>query len=250
MKRRRLGQHSLIDEEMINRMVMVAEVSRKDVVFEFGSGTGNLTEILCKRAGMVISYEIDGNLYNRAKLRLGELKNLKLIHGDGLKSRHKFNKLVSNIPYSKSRKFIMWLSRKSFERAVITVQKEFAEKLLSQQGSKDYKAITVIARASFDMEPLEVVGRDSFKPRPTVDSLMLLLKPIQNKIEDATISSLKLLFSFRGRKVGTAIKTVCKIEGKSYNDMLKKFHPEIFQKRIEQLSVEESVRVAKELADL
>ncbi len=250
MKRRRLGQHSLIDEEMINRMVMVAEVSRRDVVFEFGSGTGNLTEILCKRAGMVISYEIDGNLYNRAKSRLGELKNLKLIHGDGLKSRHKFNKLVSNIPYSKSREFIMWLSRKSFERAVITVQKEFAEKLLSQQGSKDYKAITVIARASFDMEPLEVVGRDSFKPRPTVDSLMLLLKPIQNKIEDATISSLKLLFSFRGRKVGTAIKTVCKREGKSYNDMLKKFHPEIFQKRIEQLSVEETVRVAKDLADL
>ncbi|MCP8304756.1 MAG: ribosomal RNA small subunit methyltransferase A [archaeon] len=250
MKRRRLGQHSLIDEEMINEMVMVAEVSGRDVVFEFGSGTGNLTEILCERAGRVVSYEIDENFYNRAKSRLGELKNLKLIHGDALKSRHKFNKLVSNIPYSKSREFIIWLSRKSFERAVITVQKEFAEKLLSQQGSKDYKAITVIARASFDMEPLKVVGRDSFKPRPRVDSLMLLLKPKPDKIDDATISSLKLLFSFRGKKVGTAIKMICKREGKNYEDVLKKFNLEILQKRVEQLSVEESVRVVKELADL
>jgi len=249
MKRIRLGQHSLIDEELLNEMVIFGGISKKDIVFEFGAGSGNLTKILCERAGMVISYEIDGNLYNIAKSRLKKLKNLKLFYGNALKSRYKFNKLISNIPYSKSSEFIKWLGKKKFERAIITVQKEFAEKLLSQKGSKEYKAITVIAKANFDIEPLKIVNRNSFKPRPKVDSLILLLKPKQERINDATILLLNLLFSFRRKKVGTAIKMIYKKKGKNY-DIREEIDPEIYQKRVEQLSVEELIRISKELAIL
>jgi len=249
MKRRSLGQHLFVDEKLLNKMVEFASISKKDIVFEFGSGTGNLTEILCNKAKNVISYEIDKDLYKIAKSRLRKFNNLNLIHGDAFKSRHNFNKLVSNIPYSKSSEFMEWLSKKDFDRAIVTFQKEFAEKLLSQPSSKDYRAITIIARSSFDIEPLMIVGREAFRPRPKVTSFMLSLKPKEDRI-DAIIPYIKLLFSFRGKKAINAIKMICEKDGKYYEDMLKKFDSEIFQKRVEKLTVEELVRIAKELCNL
>ncbi|MGQ9718239.1 MAG: 16S rRNA (adenine(1518)-N(6)/adenine(1519)-N(6))-dimethyltransferase RsmA [Nitrososphaerales archaeon] len=250
MKRRRLGQHWLVDDELLKGLVKSANVSKNDIVFEMGSGTGNLTEILCKRAKKVFSYEIDRSLFSIVKSRLSRFKNLKLINGDALESRHKFKKLISNIPYSKSSKFIEWLSKKDFDRAIITVQKEFADKLLSQTGSKYYRAITIIARSSFEIEPLKLVGREAFRPRPRVTSLVLSLKPKQDKMDDSIILYTKLLFSFRGKKVVNAIKTICEKYGKDYDAMLKKLDSETQQKRVEHLGVEESVRMAKELSSL
>ncbi|NWG09016.1 MAG: ribosomal RNA small subunit methyltransferase A [Nitrososphaerales archaeon] len=250
MKRRRLGQHWLVDDELLKGMVKSANVSKNDIVFEMGSGTGNLTEILCKRAKKVFSYEIDKSLFSIAKSRLIRFKNLKLINGDALESGYKFNKLISNIPYSKSGKFIEWLSKKDFDKAIVTVQKEFADKLLSQTGSKYYRAITIIARSSFEIEPLKLVGREAFEPRPRVTSLILLLKPKQDRMDDSVILYTKLLFSFRGKKVVNAIKTICEKYGKDYDAMLKKLDSETQQKRVEHLEVEESVRMAKELSSL
>ncbi len=250
MKRRSLGQHLLIDDHLLNKMVEFAKVSKNDIVFEFGSGTGNLTEILCNKAKKVISWEIDDELYEMAKSRLSRFENLNLIHGDALESRHKFNKLVSNIPYSESREFIEWLIKKDFDIAVVNFQKEFAEKLLSQPGSKDYRAVTIIARSSFDLEPLMAVDREAFKPKPRVESLMLSLKPKKDRINDSIITYIKLLFSFRGKKVVNALKMICKKQGKDYEKMLYRLDHEIFQKRVERLTVEESVRIAKELCNL
>ncbi|MEM3437481.1 MAG: 16S rRNA (adenine(1518)-N(6)/adenine(1519)-N(6))-dimethyltransferase RsmA [Nitrososphaerales archaeon] len=250
MKRRSLGQHLLIDENLLNKMVEFANISKKDTVFEFGSGTGNLTEILCNKAKKVISLEIDKELYEIAKSRLSGFENLNLIHGDALESRHKFDKLVSNIPYSKSKEFIEWLVKKDFDIAVVNFQKEFAEKLLSQPGSKDYRAITIIARSSFDIEPLMEVDRDAFKPRPGVKSLMLSLKPKKDRINASIITCIKLLFSFRRKKVVNALKTICKKHGKDYEKILYRLDHKILQKRVEQLTVEESVRIAKELCNL
>ncbi|MCP8316205.1 MAG: hypothetical protein H3Z51_04995, partial [archaeon] len=202
------------------------------------------------RAKNVISYEIDKDLYNIAKLRLSKFNNLNLIHGDAFKSRHNFNKLVSNIPYSKSSEFIEWVSKKNFDIAIVNFQKEFAEKLISQQGSKDYRAITIIARSSFDIEPLKIVDREAFSPRPRVTSLMLSLKPKKDRIDDSIIPFIKLLFSFRGKKVINAIKMICEKKGIDYENVFKKLNSEIFQKRVEQLTVEESVKIAKELFSL
>jgi 16S rRNA (adenine1518-N6/adenine1519-N6)-dimethyltransferase len=250
MKRRSLGQHLLIDKILLNDMVEFADVSKKDVVFEFGSGTGNLTEILCNKVKKVISYEIDKDLYGIVKSRLNRFDNLNLIHGDALKSRHKFDKLVSNIPYSKSSEFIEWLKKKDFDGAIVTFQKEFAEKLLSPPGSRNYRAITIIARSSFEMEPLKLVNREAFEPRPRVTSLMLSLKPKKNGIDNSVITYIKLIFSFRGKKVINAIKVICEKEGKDYKDILKKLDSEISQKRVERLTIEEFVTIAGELRTL
>lgn len=243
----------MIDSNVLDKMVDYADISKKDTVFEFGAGSGNLTKVLCQRAGNVISYEIDEVFYKNAKENLKRFENLNLIQGDSLKSDHKFNKLVSNIPYSRSREFIEWLRKRDFEKAVVMVQKEFAEKLLTKNGANDYRAITVIARSSFNIKSLEEIGSDSFKPEPKVISILLLLEPKPEKPDENSISILKLLFSFRGKKLKGAIRAIRKNSNEKddgfFNIFLKQFNNNILEKRIEQLSVEEVVKVANYLSN-
>lgn len=247
MKRRTLGQHLLINENVLDKMINLAEIN-DCIVFEFGSGTGNLTEKLCEKAKKVISFEIDSALYKITRARLHRFKNLKLIHGDALRSKYKFNKLVSNVPYSRSREFIEWLCKKDFDRAIIMVQDDFAEKLLAKTGSKQYRAISVLSRARFVIEKKMIVGRNAFKPRPRVNSAVLSLEPrLGLKFSDTIIKSCKILFSFRSRKVERAISIICEKKHIERNKIFEGVDFITRQKRIEQLTEDESLRIAREL---
>ncbi|MFQ6135329.1 MAG: ribosomal RNA small subunit methyltransferase A, partial [Nitrososphaerales archaeon] len=204
-KRRRLGQHLLRDPEILDRIVKAAYVSSDDTVFEIGTGEGDLTERLCISAGRVISTEIDRTLLETAERRLKEYRNLELILGDGFGTERSFDILVSNIPYSKSGRFIEWLAGRRFKRAVVTVQREFADKVLAELGSHNYRAVSVLAQALFQIQRLFDVGRDAFDPPPKVSSSVLLFRPRGvGAVNRQTVSSLKTLFSFRGRRVSSA----------------------------------------------
>jgi ribosomal RNA small subunit methyltransferase A len=248
--KKKLGQHTLIDECILEEIIKFAHISKRDTVFEIGAGFGNLTEKLCINAGFVISYEIDKNLYEKANFRLNNFQNLKLIQGDAFTSIYCFDKLVSNIPYSKSRDLIEWLGKKKFNRAIITVQKEFAKKLLSKPGSKGYRAITVIAQSIYNIKSLKELPKNSFKPSPKVDSMVLLIKP-KGKVglDNLTIKYIKLLFSFRGRKLKTAIKSIFEKKRLDYKNLIKISESKL-QKRIEKLMVNDLVFIAKRLANI
>ena len=98
-KRQKLGQHLLTDPTTLDRIVKASEIKLEEVVFEIGTGGGHLTEKICKSGNRVISVELDQKFFKIAKERLGYLKNLELIHGDGFKIERKFDILVTNIPY-------------------------------------------------------------------------------------------------------------------------------------------------------
>ena len=120
-KRQNFGQHFLKSNTIANRIVSEAKITKNDVVFEIGTGHGILLPYMCKKANKIISIEIDKNLYNLAKSKFHDEKNLTLEYGDGFKSNHSFTIFISNLPYSKSRKSIEWLIQKNFSRAVIMV---------------------------------------------------------------------------------------------------------------------------------
>jgi 16S rRNA (adenine1518-N6/adenine1519-N6)-dimethyltransferase len=238
-RRRRLGQHLLKDSEVLNQIVGAAHISVDSIVFEIGTGEGDLTEILCRCAGQVISTEIDRDMFETAALRLSDYRNLELILGDGFSVNRFFNVLVSNIPYSKSRRFVEWLVERR--------QKEFGDKLLAEPGAANYRAVTVVAQAFFQVTRLFNVGREAFSPPPQVDSTVLLLQPRGDApIDLQLVSSLKTLFSFRGRQVSSAAKHIFKDE-----EALQRFHEhfgdELFRKRVEHLTVDEAVNIAKTL---
>lgn len=197
----KLGQHFLVDASVLRRIVQACRLDKKEVVCEAGTGTGALTRELCKNAGRVVSYEVDRLLFTQARSMQPE--NLELVNADLFKERNiEFDVFVSNLPYSKSRDALEWLAAIKFDRAVVMVQKEFAEKLLARPGEKNYRAITAIASHCFAIEPLFDVGADAFEPRPKVESAVLAITRVRTVAEEQ-IRKVNLLFSRRNKKASS-----------------------------------------------
>lgn len=218
----KLGQHLIYDKGIIDKIIDASNISSNDIVFEIGAGNGILTRELCKRAKHVISCEIDSNLYNNLNLNYN---NLELYNTDGYKLGLSidFDKFIANVPYYRSRDTIELLAKKEFELAVVMLQREFVEKLLRD------RAISIIARYCFDIEYICSVSRFTFKPIPRVDSSIIRLKK-RHTLDDKSIRFIKLLYSFKGRKVRHASKLLSL-----------KMDEHLLNKRVEMLKPEEVI---------
>ncbi len=201
-RRHRLGQHMLVDNKVLEKIIGAAEISKGETVCEAGTGLGILTAELCKRAGKVISFEVDKRLLEKAK-KLLRYENLELVSSDPFKiGTLDFELFVSNLPYSRSRDAIEWLATQKFDRGIIMVQREFAEKLVASPGEKDYRAISALAGHCFKISQVISVGRKSFSPQPEVESVVLKIVPT-NMVTRETVKRLNLLFSRRNRRASS-----------------------------------------------
>ena len=181
---KRLGQNFLVHEHTARRIVAQATISPEDTVVEVGVGLGALTRPLAEVAAEVIGVEADSGII-RLHEELQDLPgNVRLVHGDILKINlaELYNpgarlKIVANLPYSISTPFLFHLMehKEVLHSAVIMLQKELAQRLCAQPGSKVYGAPTVLLAACADVEELMEVGPEEFHPRPQVDSTVLRL---------------------------------------------------------------------------
>ena len=231
-RRRLLGQHFLVSEAIAKSIVDYANITKKDTVLEIGTGRGILLPFLCQAAKKVISVETDKELYLSALEKFENFSNLSLKHGDGFKLDLDFTVFVSNLPYSKSRKAIEWLAQKKFSHAIIMVQKEFAEKLLSKPGNKNHRAVTVLANCCAEIERVMYVKKSNFSPPPKVDSVVLQLTKTQ-QISKNIINTVNKLFSYRKK----TIRNVAKQFGILIDS----------NQRFEDLTDSEIVRLAKQI---
>lgn len=230
-KIKKLGQHFLKSSSVAKSIVSAANLTKNDIVYEIGTGKGILIPLLCKKAAKVITIEYDNELYLNAQSKFSHFENLILKHGDGFRSKEHFTVFVSNLPYSKSRKAMEWLSQHKFSHAVIMVQQEFAEKLMATTG-KERKSISVIVNYSFDIEKIMKVQKTNFIPNPKVDSVVLRL--IQKKtMTETLVKTINQLFSYR-RKTLQNISKQFGLELKS--DM-----------RLDDLEGEEIIKIAKKV---
>ena len=230
-RRQSLGQHFLIPESMAKSIVDYADITKRDTVLEIGTGKGILLPFLCHTAKKVISVEKDRELYLAALKKFSSFSNLELIQGDGFKLDLEFTILVSNLPYSQSRRAIEWLIQKKYSHAVIMVQKEFAEKLMANDG-KNRKAITVLANHGAKIEPLMDVKKTNFFPPPKVDSIVLKLTKT-HQIPKGIINTVNRLFSYRRK----TIHNICKEFRISIDS----------NKRLEDLTNGEIIKLAKQI---
>ena len=178
IKRKLLGQHFLNSQTIAQSIITEAKITKKDIVFELGTGLGILTPLLCEKAHKVISVDADEKLIRSARSKFSDIDNLVLKSGDGFKEKDTFSIFVSNLPYSRSRDAIEWLAQTSFSHGVIMVQKEFADKLLANSSKR--KAVSIIANHAFEIKKISKVGKNNFSPPPKVDSV--ILKIIQKNI--------------------------------------------------------------------
>jgi len=217
--KKRLGQNFITDTALLQRMISYASLTSEDTVLEVGAGLGFLTSLLSQRCKKVVAVEVDPKLMRVLREQFQSASNIELIEGDILKVLiSPFNKMVSTPPYSISSPLLFWLLEKRFEVAVLTFQKEFAERLAAPIGSKNYSRLTVSTYYRADVELLDYVPRKAFYPPPDVDSIVVRLKPkpkppFKMKDEHVFFELVQAVFTQRNKKLRNAIMPFLKRRG-------------------------------------
>jgi 16S rRNA (adenine1518-N6/adenine1519-N6)-dimethyltransferase len=171
-----LGQHYLVDERIISQIVKNLEIKENEVVLELGAGTGKITRQICEFSGIVHSYEIDPDLFKSACTNCQDRSNVYLYNLNLLGTEPvEFDVFFSNLPYSCSKEVIRWLSNHKFKRGLIMVQDEFASKMFSQPGQKNFSVISVISQYCFKLKMIATVHPEAFIPPPKVTSKLIHL---------------------------------------------------------------------------
>ncbi len=183
---KKYGQNFLIDAHVLEKIISAAGITEDDFVLEIGPGIGTLTQCLCRHAGAVAAVEIDQNLIPILKDTLSEYQNVTVIHGDILKLDVKNlaresgagkMKVIANLPYYITTPVIMGLleSNAGIERMVVMVQKEVADRMQAQPGTKDYGALSLAVQYYAKPNIVAFVPPNCFMPRPKVGSAVICL---------------------------------------------------------------------------
>ncbi|MFQ6036094.1 MAG: 16S rRNA (adenine(1518)-N(6)/adenine(1519)-N(6))-dimethyltransferase RsmA [Sedimentisphaerales bacterium] len=190
---KRLGQHFLIDLNLMRLLIDSANIHSNDVVLEVGCATGSLTEALSQRAGKVIAVEFDKTLAEIAKKQLTKAENVEIINADILENKNTISQvvtsalelacekcsgrilLVANLPYSVASPVMLNLvtGPAIADGMYVTVQKEVADRMAATPGSKDYGALSIHLRATGEVKTMRLVKPTAFWPQPQVDSAMV-----------------------------------------------------------------------------
>jgi len=207
--RKRRGQNFLVDERVASREIEYAQIDSDETVLEIGPGLGMLTWRLVDRAKKVIAIENDSGLAQYNRDRFGD--RVQLIEADALEVRFpRFDKLVSNIPYSISSPLLFKLLDHKFRLGIIMIQKEFAERMAASPGEEGYSRLSVSTYYRAKCDLLEFVPRSRFWPAPEVDSMIVRLvprkPPFAVRDEKAFFSLIDKLFQHRRKKIGTILK--------------------------------------------
>jgi 16S rRNA (adenine1518-N6/adenine1519-N6)-dimethyltransferase len=198
--KRSLGQHFLVDRNILDVIGRLARLGHDDVVLEIGPGLGVLTEYLADRAGHVHAVEIDRTLEPRLRT-VGGRPNVDLVFADATRLdygalRPPPTKLVSNLPYNVAATVVLDTLEHlhSVERWCVMVQKEVGERFFAAPGTKVYGAVSVLVQLSARRTGMHPVSRTVFRPRPRVDSLLVAFerlpaRPDLGRIRDVVHAS-------------------------------------------------------------
>lgn len=201
-----LSQSFIVSINLIRDIIDLSSISSSDVVLEIGAGLGTLTQFLAERAGKVIAIEVDSRLLRVLRWVLRDYDNVDLIHGDALKIDFPLvDKVVSNLPFKISSPITFKLIEEpKFNFAVLTYQREFADRLVAEPGTSQYGRLTVAASLFARVELVRYASRFCFYPPPSVDVAVVKIYPKMKSLSDDErflLELLRYLFSQRNRKL-------------------------------------------------
>jgi len=221
-----LGQHFLIDLNLMRLLIDSANINENDIVLEVGCGTGSLTEGLAEHAGYCLAVEYDKALAEITRAQLAGVKNVEVINADILQSKHAINRivldklslarkkhtgpflLVANLPYNVASPVMMNLVTGPLvaDGMYVTVQKQVAERIAAVVGTKDYGILSVLLCATGHVKVIRVLKPTVFWPQPKVDSAIVSF--IRNKEKVSRVKDMKLFSEIVGFFMGHRRKTL------------------------------------------
>lgn len=198
------GQHFLVDENILEKILQAADLQPQDLVIDIGAGPGAISLALAKRVSAVVAIEQDRGLaaFLQEQAELRGFANIRVVEGDvrrlnleaffpaaetgvqtgnnGASITQEGVKIVANLPYYLTTPLMFQLlqSRRRPQMLILMVQWEVARRMLAEPGSKDYGTLTVLCRYYCLSRLLFKVSRHVFYPRPAVDSAVVLLETL------------------------------------------------------------------------
>lgn len=177
-----MGQNLLVDTRYLSRIVEAADIKRGDHIVEVGAGLGDLTEALVRKGADVYALEIDAGFFRVLEKKFGDSNHVELLRADALKydfrelaARIGRLRVVANLPYNISSRlmFRFYEHREVFGSLSILLQKEVAERLTADPGTKDYGILTVLLGVSARVRILFDIPAGAFYPVPAVTSTLV-----------------------------------------------------------------------------
>src|SRR5271157_48134 len=177
-----LGQNLLVDSLYLNKIVQAAGIISGEAVVEVGAGLGVLTEALVHRGAKVSALEVDSGFFRVLQEKFAGSPDVELIHADALKydfrslaGRIGKLRVVANLPYNISSRLLFTFqeNRDIFTSLHILLQKEVAERLVADPGTKDYGVLTVLLGISAKVELVFDIPPHAFFPAPEVTSTLV-----------------------------------------------------------------------------
>jgi 16S rRNA (adenine1518-N6/adenine1519-N6)-dimethyltransferase len=211
--KRSLGQNFLIDQNIIQKIVNIAEIGNKEIL-EVGPGTGNLTsEILKKNPKKIYLVEKDNDLSNLLKDKFD--KKITLFNDDILNFDEQSlstNQIIvfGNLPYNISTEILCkWIiNLKSefcwFNKLILMFQKEVADRIISDFNTRNYGRLAILTNWRLKVKKIFDIGPECFSPRPKIDSSVLYFEPKSNFIkikEPKNIEKISRVFFSNRRKM-------------------------------------------------
>lgn len=233
-----LGQHFIIDRNVLRRIVEAAQLQEDDHVLEIGTGFGTLTAALAVRCKLVVTVEKDKKLARIASELLSPFANVKLIADDflalelpkvleqGNDGHRGLWKVVGNLPYYATKPILMKIlsHRHLFELCALTVQREVAERIASRHGTRAYGILSIAVQLFADVELLFDISPRCFLPPPKVTSkvirLRMLRAPRYELIDEALFFEVvKAAFSGRRKRIANSLSSYAHRLGLSRNQI-------------------------------
>ncbi len=256
---KRFGQNFLIDLNLMRLLIDTANIQNNDVVLEVGTGTGSLTEAIAEKAGFCVSVEIDAVLANIAKGQLSDKSNVEIIAADVLKNKFEINPdviesinravarasspynhgqdgratgrflLIANLPYAAATPLMINLVVGSTsspqvgqiiaDAMFVTVQKEVADRMTAEAGTKDYGILSILLAATGKARHVRTLKPTVFWPQPKVNSAFISYIRDPQKVKE--IKSIEILSEAAGallqhrRKM---LKGCCKLVSSQFEE--------------------------------
>ena len=202
-----LGQHFLVDPNILGVIERLAELGADDVVLEVGPGLGVLTRFLAERVRVVHAAEID----RRLEAELPRDDNVRVHWGDALELDIVTldpppTKLVANLPYNIATPLVAEsLAVQQLDTWCVMVQREVADRFFAEPSTKAYGAVSVLVQLATERTGFHPVSREVFRPRPNVESALVAFRRIAPGADEHTKSIVEAAFSHRRKTLANAL---------------------------------------------
>jgi len=261
MTKKSLGQNFLIDQNIVNKIVKIANILKNKTVLEIGAGYGSLTKQIVKtNPKKVYAIEKDEKLFFSLKNTFKNLKNVEIINDDifNIIKKENFDQnciIFGNLPYNISTQILasLVLLKKwppSYEMLIFMFQKEVADRIIAKKNTKDFGRLSILSNWRLEIKKHFNVSKNCFFPKPKINSTVLSFKPkinnkfeLKNPIHLETVT--RVLFSNRRKMINKSFLKLFK----DYVNISKNLNLDL-KKRPEELSCEMFYKIAMEYEKL